>query len=127
MRSLPSRDPQDHGYRRLKYTRYADDQLFGFIGPKAEAEEIKKHLTRFLHDELGLELNQGKTLITHARTREARFLGYDITVLHNDAIITRGRRTANGTIGLRVPAEVIKAKIAPPTTCAANPRPAQRS
>lgn len=113
MRSLPSRDPQDRGYRRLKYTRYADDQLFGFIGPKAEAEEIKKHLTRFLHDELGLELNQDKTLITHARTRAARFLGYDITVLHNDTMITKGRRTANGTIGLRVPAEVIKAKIAP--------------
>src|SRR6266704_5716801 len=33
---LPSRDPQDPGYRRLKYTRYADDHLLGFIGPKAE-------------------------------------------------------------------------------------------
>jgi hypothetical protein len=30
----------DPGYRRLRYGRYADDQLLGFTGPKAEAEEI---------------------------------------------------------------------------------------
>jgi group II intron reverse transcriptase/maturase len=112
-RSLPSKDPQDPGFRRLRYCRYADDQLFGFIGPKAEAEEIKRRLTRFLHEQLGLELNQDKTLVTHARTGAARFLGYDITVQHNDTRITGGRRSANGVIGLRVPAEVIKAKIAP--------------
>ena len=37
-RSLPSGDPHDPGYRRLRYARYADDQLLGFTGPKAEAE-----------------------------------------------------------------------------------------
>ena len=35
-RSLPSRDPLDPGYRRLRYVRYADDILLGFAGPKAE-------------------------------------------------------------------------------------------
>ena len=39
-------DPQDPGYRRLRYCRYADDHLLGFIGPKAEAEEIKARLAR---------------------------------------------------------------------------------
>jgi hypothetical protein len=48
MRSLPSADPHDPGYRRLRYTRYADDHLLGFTGPKAEAEEIKAGLARFL-------------------------------------------------------------------------------
>jgi hypothetical protein len=38
----------DPGYRRLKYTRYADDHILGFIGPKAEAEEIKAKLAKFL-------------------------------------------------------------------------------
>ena len=38
------RDPGDPGYRRLRYTRYADDHLLGFTGPKAEAEEIKQRL-----------------------------------------------------------------------------------
>ena len=34
-RSLPSHDPHDPGYRRLRYARYADDILLGFTGPKA--------------------------------------------------------------------------------------------
>jgi hypothetical protein len=42
--------------------------LLGFIGPKAEAEQIKARLATFLRETLGLELNQDKTLITHART-----------------------------------------------------------
>lgn len=113
MRSLPSRDPHDPGYRRLWYVRYADDHLLGFIGPKAEAEQIKQRLAQFLRHELKLELNQAKTLITHARTRAARFLGYEITVQHGDSKLTRGVRTTNGAIGLRVPLPVIKAKCAP--------------
>ena len=48
----------DPGYRRLKYIRYADDHILGFIGPKAEAEEIKARLAAFLRETLGLELNQ---------------------------------------------------------------------
>src|SRR6184192_2609573 len=80
LRRLPSRDPQDPRYRRLRYTRYADDHLLGFTGPKAEAEQIKQRLAAFLHDDLKLELNEDKTLITHARTQAASFLGYQVTV-----------------------------------------------
>jgi group II intron reverse transcriptase/maturase len=112
LRSLPASDPMDPGYRRLKYTRYADDHILGFIGPKAEAEEIKAKLAKFLRETLGLELNQQKTLITHARSQHARFLGYDITVQHSRDKITGGRRTVNGTIALRVPRGVIKAQTA---------------
>jgi hypothetical protein len=113
MRKLPSKDPNDPGFRRLRYSRYADDHLLGFIGPKAEAEQIKRQLAAFLRDELALELNADKTLITHARTRAARYLGYDIAVQHSDSKITNGRRAVNGRIALRVPREVIKAKCAP--------------
>ena len=62
---------------------------------------------------LKLELSPDKTLITHARTEAARFLGYEITVLHNDRKVTNGRRSANGVVSLRVPTAVIKAKSAP--------------
>jgi group II intron reverse transcriptase/maturase len=112
MRSLPSTDPMDPGYRRLLYARYADDHLLGFIGPKAEAEEIRDKLAEFLRETLALELNRDKTLITHARTRAARFLGYEISVQHNSTKITSGRRSVNGVIGLKVPRDVIKAKCA---------------
>ena len=107
-RSLPSSDPNDPGYRRLRYIRYADDTLLGFTGPKAEAEEIRTRLATFLRDELKLELNEDKTLITHARTGAASFLGYEITVQHS-----KTRPHINGSIGLRVPRTVIKAKCAP--------------
>jgi hypothetical protein len=90
-RTLPFGDPSDPGYRRLRYSRYADDHLPGFTGPKAEAEDIKDQLARFLRDELKLELSPDKTLVTHARTRAARYPGYEITVQHADRKITRGR------------------------------------
>ncbi len=112
MRALPCGDPMDPGYRRLRYCRYADDELLGFTGPRAEAEEIKGQLAAFLRDELALELSAGKTLITHARTRAARFLGYEITVRHDDSKITAGRRMLNGTVALRVPLDVVRAKCA---------------
>lgn len=113
MRTMPRSDPDDPGYRRLRYIRYADDHLLGFTGPRAEAEQIKRRLAQFLRKELKLELSPDKTLITHARTGAARFLGYEITTMHDDSTTTRGRRTVNGKIGLRVPRDVIKAKIAP--------------
>lgn len=107
--TLPSRDPNDPNFRRLRYVRYADDFLLGFVGPKAEAETIKAQLAAFLGDELKLELNQEKTLITHARTQKARFLGYEVHTLHaDDKHDHRGQRCINGAIGLRVPVKVIQ-------------------
>jgi group II intron reverse transcriptase/maturase len=113
MRILPSVDPHDPGFRRLRYVRYCDDHLLGFTGPKAEAEEIKQRLAAFLRDDLKLELSQDKTLITHARSDRARFLGYEISVQHDDKQRTaRGQRAVNGAISLHVPKSVIKAKTA---------------
>lgn len=112
LRTLPIRDPMDPGYRRLRYIRYADDHLMGFIGPKAEAEQIKARLATFLRETLGLELNPTKTLITHARSQRARFLGYDITVQHCDTKLTHGRRAVNGKVALRVPPTVVTAQCA---------------
>ena len=88
------------------------DHLLGFTGPKAEAEQIKARLAEFLRETLGLELNQQKTLISHARSQPARFLGYHVRVQHCDTKFTRGRREANGKIALRVPPDVIKAQCA---------------
>jgi len=109
MMQLPSMDTKDPNFRRLKYVRYADDFLLGFTGPKEEAEEIKQKLVQFLQDELKLELSQTKTLITHARTERARFLGYEVHILQDNS--HRGkdqRRSLNGKIGLRVPQDVLE-------------------
>jgi hypothetical protein len=112
-RTLPERDPHDPHYRRLRYIRYADDFCLGFIGPKAEAEKIKERLRAFLGEELKLELSTEKTLITHATTEAAHFLGYGITVQHADDKRDRtGRRCINGRVALRVPNEVLRARCA---------------
>jgi len=111
-RQLPSQDPNDPSFRRLRYVRYCDDWLLGFAGPKREAEEIKSKITEFLHDELKLELSQSKTLITHATSQAAHFLGYEIRAQHSDSKISRNRRAVNGAIGLFVPKTVIRQKCA---------------
>jgi group II intron reverse transcriptase/maturase len=120
LHSLPSQDARDPGYRRLRYCRYADDTLLGFAGPKAEAEQIKRRLAEFLRDDLKLDLSPDKTLITHARTQRARFLGYEISVAGRNhrtrrpsASDKRNRRSLNGMVVLHVPASVVKAKSAP--------------
>jgi group II intron reverse transcriptase/maturase len=111
-RQLPSQDPADPCYRRLRYVRYADDWLLGFAGPKREAEDIKSKIAAFLREELKLELSQSKTLITHATSQAARFLGYEIKAQHSDTKITRRRRAVNGAIGLFVPRAVIRQRCA---------------
>jgi hypothetical protein len=82
-------------------------------GHSRGATPIRDQLARFLRDDLGLELNASKTLITHARTRAARYLGYEIITQHGDSKINAGQRTVNGKIALRVPLDVITAKRAP--------------
>jgi hypothetical protein len=100
-------DQKDPNYRRLRYIRYADDFLLGFTGPKEEAEEIKIQLEQFLRDSLKLELSPEKTLITHAGTERARFLGYDIGVNNLPA---QGK-SMPGRIQLRLPIQKLETKI----------------
>ncbi|MGW4898762.1 reverse transcriptase domain-containing protein [Kitasatospora sp. NPDC004240] len=111
-RSIPSADPNDPEFRRLRYVRYADDWLLGFAGPKHEAEEIKSRMRNFLRDELKLELSASKTLITHATNQAARFLGYEIKAQRCDTKLTGVRRSANGIIGLFVPRQVVRQRSA---------------
>ena len=113
MQKLPSQDPNDPNYRRLRYMRYADDFLLGFVGPRNEAEAIKDQLATFLRQELKLELSPEKTSITHAQTGAARFLGYEIVNQQaNDKHDQTGRRSLNGRVGLRVPIDVIRQRCA---------------
>ena len=79
----------------------ADDFLLSFAGPKSEAEQIKEEIKDFLKDVLNLDLSEDKTLITHARTKPAKFLGYELRISQNR------RPTVSGLIKFGVPKEVI--------------------
>jgi group II intron reverse transcriptase/maturase len=114
LQQLPSRDPHDPAYRRLRYIRYCDDWLLGYTGTRREAEDIKGKIGRFLGYRMNLKLSEPKTLITHGRTEPARFLGYEIVVHNDDTKHDRhGHRCINGQIGLKMPMSVVRAKCKP--------------
>lgn len=108
-RQYPSQVTHDANFRRLKYCRYADDFILGFIGSKAEALEIKEKIKTFLRDKLHLEMNDNKTLITHAKTQAANFLGYSVSIyMANDKLSPRAgtkirARSINGVVRLGLP------------------------
>ena len=58
--SIHSKDQMDADYKRIVYTRYADDFLIGIIGSKEDATQLKENLTIFLKEKLDLELSQEK-------------------------------------------------------------------
>ena len=76
--------------------------------------EIKQELKQFLQDKLKLQLSEEKTLITHARSQQAHFLGYTISVAQADTYRHKtpkhNGRIVNGKIELKIPRTVIKEK-----------------
>lgn len=108
---ISSLKPNDPGYRRLWYCRYADDFLLGFIGTKVEAETVKQEIHRFL-ETIELDMSEEKTLITHAFTEKAKFLNYEIGYNQANNAITEtktghSRRSANGRLWFAIPEDVI--------------------
>lgn len=64
---------------RIGFIRYADDYLITLQKhSKAEAEEVKKKIGKFLKENLKLEQSEEKTLISHP-TDPITFLGYTLT------------------------------------------------
>jgi len=111
-RQIPSTDSNDPEFRRLKYCRYADDFILGFIGPKKEAEEIKVAIREFLRERLHLEMSEEKTLITHARTQQAQFLGYAIgTIQANDQMTRRAGGTKTRAINGKIRPDIPKGRV----------------
>lgn len=114
MQQLPSQITHDPQFRRLKYIRYCDDFLLGYIGTRAEAIAIKQQIAHFLKT-IKLTLSEEKTLITNAVKDRARFLGYDLHIAQANTRMTRKtsqahpkRRAINGRPIFNVPKEVVK-------------------
>ena len=112
---MPRADAMDKTFRRLQYTRYADDFLIGVIGSKDDAKQIKEDIAIYLKNVLKLEMSQEKTLITIA-TDKARFLGYDIRARKQSNLQRKTKRGCyarnyGGHIVLEAPTELIKKKL----------------
>lgn len=108
LRVTPCYEALDSNFKKIQYTRYADDFVIGVIGSKADSEEIKKRVGIFLKEELNLEMSDEKTKITHS-AELIRFLGYDISVSRSkDCMRDKNgnlKRAWYGQIKLYVPKE----------------------
>lgn len=69
-------DLLDSGLNRLRYVRYADDFILGFIGTKKQAKIIFKDIEHYLKQELYLDISPEKSGIENKKG--ILFLGYKI-------------------------------------------------
>lgn len=113
---IPSVDPMDKNYQRMKYVRYADDFVVGIAGSKQSALSIKETIKNYLKEELLLDLSDEKTLITHLNN-PIHFLGYEFfrwnenkvtRVLYKNQKHPLKKRTLSGAIKLEIPEKKIK-------------------
>lgn len=75
---IPSRLPNQEGYRNSKYIRYADDFIVGIVGPRTMAVKIRDQINTFLQNELKINLSMEKTKISHV-SKGIEFLGHKFT------------------------------------------------
>jgi group II intron reverse transcriptase/maturase len=112
---VPSVDPMDPNFKRLRYCRYADDFLIGIIGSKREAHEIMASVERFLTEALKLTVSPEKSGV-HAASKGVIFLGYRISTYTSYGAGRKSnrkgpagrtwrvvRRSTSGNVSLRVP------------------------
>ncbi|CAG9619501.1 Group II intron-encoded protein LtrA [Sutcliffiella rhizosphaerae] len=113
---IPSVDPMDNNYQRMKYVRYSDDFVIGIAGSKDSAINVKDRIKDFLKQELHLELSEEKTLITHLEN-PIPFLGYEFCkwaevkvtrVAYKNQKHPLKKRTLSGAIKLEIPEKRIK-------------------
>lgn len=110
LRKIPSIERMsESNYRKLNYTRYADDWIITFTGTFKEANQIKNEIKQFLFDNLKLTLSDSKTKITSSRDEKhpARFLNYNIITQWNNNFIFNGRRSLCGEIAFLIPNDII--------------------
>jgi RNA-directed DNA polymerase len=83
---LPSRDPDDEGYRRLHYCRYAHDVLV--MCKSREQAEAALQWLRDLLAELGLQPKEAKTRMVHLSVGGE---GVDFLGFHHRLVRSRSR------------------------------------
>lgn len=113
-KAMSSTDTFDPNYKRLFYTRYADDFVVGIIGSKQDAITIYDKAQAFIRNKLHLNIAPEKSEIVHAQTG-VRFLGYDIKVISGDRVVKTTRsnsytrvKSVSRRIQLHIPQEKLR-------------------
>jgi RNA-directed DNA polymerase len=111
-KALPSTDPYDECYRRLRYCRYADDFIAGIIGTQDSAKEIMERVRTFLEKALKLQLADDKTSI-RSGNEGVQFLSYHISTYSANKVVRtkiHGRYVSKRTISNRITLKVPEGK-----------------
>jgi hypothetical protein len=93
------------------FIRYADDFVFLFEGPIAEAKIIKEDIKVFLKNHTGLDLNEDKTEITPIKDG-FYFLGANIKTLNHVGFMMKTKTIKGKAITMRAN---VRARINMPT------------
>jgi hypothetical protein len=86
----------DPNFMRIMYTRFANFFLFGIIGSKQFCRKFSNEIKEFIKITLGLELNEGQTIISHAADNGAFFLGVNIRNIPDSGKQVKVIRRASG-------------------------------
>lgn len=120
LRTMPSVDMHDPGFKRLHYVRYADDFLVGIVGTKDEAVRMMAEVKGFVEGPLKLTISAEKSRLT-ALEDGLEFLGYGVTSRREDKqlkcvvgraedrVVHAVKRTITSHIHLSVPTERVRA------------------
>jgi group II intron reverse transcriptase/maturase len=112
-RRFPSGDPFDSGYKRLYYCRYADDYVIGIIGSKADAEQVRQEVRRFIQQTLKLTIAEEKSHIRHSK-QGVIFVGYWIKTYSGNRIVKvkcSNRHTTRKSVSERLQLHIPKGRL----------------
>jgi hypothetical protein len=102
---------QDEHTERLWYVRYADDMLFGFVGPKNKARIITSEIVAYLQN-IGVDINTDKSGIKH-HSKGVSFLSYNIfgnyslRTKHKNKSSSNGQRVSRTKLHFSAPVKVL--------------------
>jgi group II intron reverse transcriptase/maturase len=90
---------------RLWYVRYADDFIFGYVGPKTKALQLTSEIIYEL-GYIGVGINSEKSVVAH-HSKGISFLSYNIfgkyTLISGSKIHKRGQRTIRTEVAFSAP------------------------
>ena len=102
---------QNEHTERLWYARYADDMLFGFVGPKHKAHAIMSEIVAYLQN-IGVSINVNKSGIKH-HAKGISFLSYNIfgnytlRTKQKNKYCSKGQRVSRTTLHFSAPVKVL--------------------
>ncbi|WP_236628348.1 group II intron reverse transcriptase/maturase [Candidatus Phytoplasma ziziphi] len=89
---------------RVEYIRYADDFIIGIKGERDKADKIKQLITKWLEEDLNLEISKDKTKIIKAN-KGTKFLSYMIKIYptNQNRLKKTAKNSLNGKVQIQIP------------------------